>query len=106
MYIDGVAYTDGGVIPPGCSAAAPADKIPLKPIADAEVDAFLIAYLNPDNQVDKSLIRGAKPCLELRPSTPLEERPGLGTMDFSPDRLISHERLGYADTVKLVKDLL
>ena len=106
VYIDGVAYTDGGVIPPGCSAAAPADKIPLKPIADAEVDAFLIAYLNPDNQVDKSLIRGAKPCLELRPSTPLEERPGLGTMDFSPERLDSHEHLGYADTVKLIKDLL
>ena len=56
--------------------------------------------------MDKSLIKGGKPCLELRPSTPLEERPGAGTMDFSPERLDSHEHLGYADTVKLIKDLL
>ena len=106
VYIDGVPYTDGGVVPPDSSGAAPADKIPLKPIADADVDVFLIAYLNPDNQVDKSLIKGGKPCLELRPSMPLEERPGSGTMDFSPERLDSHEHLGYADTVKLIKDLL
>lgn len=104
VYINGSPYADGGVIPPGCGGAAPADKVPLKPIADADVDTFLIAYLNPDNQVDISLIKEAKPCLELRPSRPLEEFPGSGTMDFSPERLDSHERLGYTDTVKLIKD--
>lgn len=106
VCIDGVLYTDGGVVPPGYCSAAQADKIPLRPIADADVDQYLIAFLNPDNQIDRSLVREGKQCLELRPSRYLEPSPGAGTLDFSPELLESHESLGYTDTLALIENTI
>ena len=42
--------------------------------------------------------------LESRPSVPLEDKPGTGTLDFSSDRLKRSEELGYQETAALLSE--
>ena len=123
----GKSYLDGGKIPPQCSEqAAPADKIPLEALqktlaklsleespsvpADAEsaaeldsqgIDLLIISYLKPEDEVDWSEIAG--PVMEIWPSEPLEDEPGTGTRDYSPERLGKNERMGYEETKELLE---
>lgn len=97
-------YLDGGVVPQVCgSMAEKADKIPLKPIISEPIDAILVNFLNPADQIDTSGVPKQTKYLELRPSRPLEKYPGEGTLDFSEDRLRSHEALGYLDTMEVFR---
>lgn len=95
-------YLDGGCIPPVCGTnPLPADKIPLKPILEETVDALLVNYLIPSDAVDNSNVSEKIEYLELRPSYYLEQYPGQGTLDFSPEKLSRNEALGYRDTMEL-----
>lgn len=93
-------YLDGGEIPEICPNGAPEDKIPLRPIADAGLDAIIVSFLIASDTVDTALVPPGTGYHELRPSVPLEAYPGAGTLDFSPEKLASHEALGYADTLR------
>ena len=97
--LHGHHLVDGGVVPDICVNPAPADKIPLLPMISEDVDFILINFLISQDRVNTRLIPGGIEYMELRPSSPLEAYPGAGTLDFSPEKLESHERLGYADTV-------
>ena len=97
----GCHYLDGGVAPSICKNPAPADKVPLLPLKAEELDAVLVCFLKPEDKVDRSLISDKIDYLELRPSEPLEKLPGAGTLDFSPESLEHHRKLGYSDTMKL-----
>ena len=97
----GRSYLDGGKIPPQCSAdAQPADKIPLGALAGGTYDLVIVSYLKPEDTVDRTLVRA--PYLEIWPSEPLEDEPGTGTRDYSPDRLARNERMGYEETKLLL----
>ena len=98
---EGSHYLDGGVIPSICPNGAPADKIPLQPLLNEDVDAILVNFLIASDETDHRGLRPGVDYLELRPSRPLEAFPGAGTLDFSPEKLQSHEALGYADTLAL-----
>lgn len=99
---EGSFYLDGGVVPQVCGEkAARADKIPLKPVLSEPVDGILVNFLNPADTVRTDLVPEQTAYLELRPSRPLEQYPGEGTLDFSAERLNSHEALGYEDTRRL-----
>lgn len=101
--VRGEHFLDGGIIPDICTSPAPADKIPLKPVAEEDVDFVLVNFLIARDTVDQGLMPKGRNFLELRPSTPLEEYPGAGTLDFSPEKLESHEKKGYRDTVDLLQ---
>lgn len=99
---NGYHYLDGGCIPPICGKTPEdADKIPLKPMQDEALDAILVDFLIPSDQVEHTWISEKTEYLELRPSYYLEEYPGAGTLDFSAERLQQNENLGYLDTMKL-----
>lgn len=102
--VRGHHLVDGGLIPDICRNPAPADKIPLKPIIGEDVDLILVNFLIAIDSVDRSLVPEGTDYLELRPSSPLEAYPGAGTLDFSPEKLRSHEALGYNDTMKFLKE--
>jgi len=95
---------DGGLVPAGCADPAPPDKIPLPPMIAEDVDFILVNFLIAENSVNTALVPKGVDYLELRPSKPLEAAPGAGTLDFSPEKLQSHEALGYADTMQLLKE--
>jgi NTE family protein len=97
----GCHYLDGGVLPPVCPHGAPEDKIPLGALRREDVDAVLVNFLRAEDTVDRALAPADAAYLELRPSAPLEDRPGSGTLDFSPEKLASHEEMGYRDTLAL-----
>ena len=101
--VRGEHFLDGGIIPEICTSPAPADKIPLKPLAEEETDFVLINFLIARDTVDLGLMPKGRDFLELRPSVPLEEYPGAGTLDFSPGKLKSHEEKGYRDTMDLLQ---
>ena len=94
---------DGGVIPDICENPAPCDKVPLKPLLTEDVDLIIINYLTTWDAVDTHLIPSGIGFLELRPSAALESAPGAGTLDFSAEKLKSHEEMGYLDTLRLLK---
>lgn len=95
----GYSYLDGGKIPPQCSEnAAEADKIPVRALKDEEYDLLIISYLKPEDAAVPPGIR--KPVLELRPSEPLEDEAGTGTRDYSPERLLKSEKMGYEETIR------
>ena len=124
----GKSYLDGGKIPPQCSEqAAPADKIPLIALrmnptntesmtrnaaenmgpSDEEqtaqaghFDLVIISYLKPEDEVDWSEL--GSPVMEIWPSEPLEDEPGTGTRDYSPERLAKNEQMGYEETAELL----
>ncbi len=97
----GYHYLDGGVVPAICKNPEPKDKIPLLPLAGEKLDAVLVCFLNPEDTVDRNLVEDGISYLELRPSRPLEAIPGMGTLDFTPEVLEDHRKLGYSDTMKL-----
>ncbi len=101
--LDGRHYLDGGIIPSICASPSPADKIPLAPMAAENVDFILINYLIASDFVNTALIPSSTGFLELRPSAPLEAYPGAGTLDFSAEKLMSHEKMGYTDTLNLLE---
>lgn len=104
MLLQGSYYLDGGVIPEICKNPAPADKIPLLPLLKEDVDFILVNFLIASDSVNSELVPEGTGYLELRPSSPLESYPGAGTLDFSPEKLRSHEKTGYRDTMKLIKE--
>lgn len=103
-YIKGNHYLDGGIIPDVCSTPEPADKIPLLPMVSEAVDFILINFLIAGDSVDLTLVPPAVDYLELRPSSPLEDSPGSGTLDFSPEIMQRREELGYKDTIELIRN--
>lgn len=104
VALRGHHLVDGGVVPVICKAPAPADKIPLLPMAAEDVDCVIVNFLIASDSVNRGLISQGIDYYELRPSMPLEEFPGAGTLDFSPEKLASHERLGYHDTMARFQD--
>ena len=94
---------DGGAVPDICEYPAAKDKIPLKPIVNEDVDVVFINFLIAIDYVDLSMIPRTKKFVELRPSRLLEDYPGSGTLDFTPDKLRQHADLGYKDTVHLIQ---
>lgn len=104
VALRGHHLVDGGVVPVICKKPAPADKIPLPPMVAEDVDCIIVNFLIASDSVKRELVPQGVDYLELRPSTPLEEYPGSGTLDFSPEKLASHERIGYRDTIELFKD--
>lgn len=103
-FLRGHHLTDGGLVPDICANPAPADKIPLKPILTEAVDIIIVNFLIAQDSVDTSLLPEGCAYAELRPSVPLEAFPGAGTLDFTPEKLMSHERLGYADTIRFCQE--
>lgn len=102
VCLNGYYYLDGGVVPAVCKPdAAAADKIPLKAILKDDLDAILVCFLNPADEIDHSGVAEHTDYLELRPSRPLEKYPGEGTLDFTRERMDGHEKLGYEDAMKL-----
>lgn len=106
VALRGHHLVDGGVVPVICKTPAPADKIPLPPMIAEDVDCIIVNFLIASDSVKRELVPQGIDYFELRPSTPLEEFPGSGTLDFSPEKLESHERIGYRDTIKLFKDCI
>lgn len=100
VLLRGQHLVDGGIVPNICRSPAPADKIPLQPMLMEEVDFILINFLIARDSVNTKLIPAGTDFLELRPSAPLEAYPGAGTLDFSPEKLAGHEKLGYEDTLR------
>lgn len=100
----GQHYLDGGEIPEICQNGAPEDKIPLLPAVGMGLDAIIVSFLIASDTVNTGLVPPATIYRELRPSVPLEAYPGAGTLDFSPEKLASHEALGYADTLRSFAD--
>ena len=119
----GEFYSDGAVIPevfrttgagegsaeaenaaPGqeITTPAPGDKIPVRALKDCACDVMIISFLKPGDSVDPDLLPAGCICLESRPSEPLEDKPGTGTLDFRPERLRKSEKMGYAETMKLL----
>ncbi len=94
---------DGGAVPDICEYPAAKDKIPLRPMVTEDVDVIWINFLIAIDYVDLSMIPRTKKYIELRPSKLLEDYPGSGTLDFSPEKLYSHEKQGYEDTVQLLR---
>lgn len=99
VALHGHHLVDGGVVPVICKTPAPADKIPLLPMAAEDVDCIIVNFLIASDSVNRELVPQGIDYLELRPSAPLEDFPGAGTLDFAPEKLASHERLGYSDTM-------
>lgn len=98
-------YLDGGVIPAVCTEhPEPAAKIPVEPMFRENVDVILVNFLIAADTVDIANKPEGTGYLELRPSRPLEAYPGAGTLDFSPEKLTSHEALGYSDTISFLKE--
>ena len=99
----GKSYVDGGIIPENCKNPAPADKIPLSALRGIKgIDAYIVSFLKPEDQVDHSWIGKEKDYLESRPSVPLEDRINTGTLDFSKERLRKSEERGYRETLQLI----
>lgn len=102
VAFDGSYYLDGGVVPEVCRPnVQPADKIPLKAILGEALDAILVCFLNPADEIEHTQVSEHTDYLELRPSRPLEAYAGEGTLDFTKERLLAHETLGYQDTKRL-----
>lgn len=98
-------YLDGGMIPVMCTDdPKPAAKIPVEPMFQEDVDVILVNFLIAADTVDTTNKPEGIDYLELRPSRPLEAYPGAGTLDFSPEKLASHEALGYSDTIAFLKE--
>ena len=100
----GELYSDGAVMPEGLENAEPGDKIPVKVLKDCEYDVMIVSFLKPENTVEHSFVPEDCLYLESRPSVPLEDRPGTGTLDFSSDRLKRSEELGYQETAALLSE--
>ena len=114
----GELYSDGAVVPEslirtdgegnaakpkqGPDAPQPGDKIPVRALKDCACDVMIISFLKPGDSVDPDLLPAGCICLESRPSEPLEDKPGTGTLDFRPERLRKSEEMGYAETMKLL----
>lgn len=114
----GDRYCDGAVIPEEirnqaekaageegqdvCGEPAPADKIPVRVLKDAACDIVVVSFLKPEDTVDQSLLPKNCLYLESRPSVPLEDQPGTGTLDFRPERVKQSEEMGYRETVSLL----
>ena len=90
---------------------APHEKIPVPAMCEMLkkenvcADWLIGAFLNLYDEVERPKEGSDSVCRryrELRPSVPLEESPGSGTLDFSPEKLDSHEKLGYEDTVRFL----
>ncbi len=101
----GQHYLDGGEIPEICTNGKPEDRIPLTPMAKEDLDVVMVGYLIPSDVVDQTMLKSGTRCIELRPSRFLEAYPGEGTLDFSLERLRSHEELGYRDTLDYLSKL-
>ncbi|MGN1024035.1 MAG: patatin-like phospholipase family protein [Lachnospiraceae bacterium] len=98
-------YTDGGVVPKGLEAPEPADKVPVKILRPYPMELEIVSYLTQtDTTPAQDFVPGAKK-LEIWPSRPLEDRPHAGTLDFSEDKLLRNEAMGYADTTGLLASL-
>ena len=101
--IQGHHCLDGGAVPDICEYPAAKDKIPLAPIIHEDIDVIFINFLIAIDYVDLSMIPRSKKYIELRPSRPLEDYPGSGTLNFSHALLQDHAELGYQDTVHLLR---
>lgn len=104
VLIGNKRYCDGGMVPKEIHKDN-ADKIPARPLWDKGCDLVLVSYLIPTDRADLSGFPEGTRILELRPSHPLEAYPGEGTLDFSPERLREHRRLGYDDTRAALREL-
>ena len=102
----GELYSDGAVVPEGLEKAEPGDKIPLKALKDCEYDVMVVSFLKPGDTADHSFVPEHCLYLESRPSEPLEDKPGTGTLDFRPERLNKSEELGYQETAELLSSYL
>jgi NTE family protein len=100
--IQGHHCLDGGIVPDICTSPKPADKVPLEPMLQEPVDFVLINFLTAQDRAELSLIPPYIDYLELRPSIPLEDLPGSGTLDFSPQIMQMREKTGYKDTMELL----
>ena len=100
----GELYSDGAVVPEELENAEPGDKIPVKVLKDCEYDVMIVSFLKPENTVEHSFVPEDCLYLESRPSVPLEDKPGTGTLDFSSDRLKRSEELGYQETAALLSE--
>ena len=112
----GELYSDGAVVPEtliskdggdnaaknGPDAPQPGDKIPVRALKGCACDVMIISFLKPGDSVDPALLPAGCLCLESRPSEPLEDKPGTGTLDFRPERLRKSEEMGYTETMKLL----
>lgn len=105
VEFQGRHYCDGGMTPP-YSAKENSDKIPLAPLAELELDVILVIYLEPDDQVDRRLIRPGVRLVELHPSRPLEDSPGTGTLDFSKEAIRWRRQLGLEEGRRALTSLL
>ena len=69
--------------------------------AGSKFDFVIISYLKPEDEVDWTAVEA--PVMELWPSEPLEDEPGTGTRDYSPERLTKNEQMGYEETKELLE---
>ncbi len=101
----GCLLSDGAVLPLTYEAAAEPDKIPVRALANEEMDIVFVSYLKPEDRTSLESIASNVKVVELRPGKPLEYMPGTGTMDFSDERLKISEAQGYSETTKILNEL-
>ncbi|MBQ7536114.1 MAG: patatin-like phospholipase family protein [Stomatobaculum sp.] len=99
----GELYSDGARIPEGLEGAAPPEKIPVKALKDSGYDVMIVSFLKPEDTVDHSFVPDHCLYLESRPSVPLEDKPGTGTVDYRPKRVSKSEEMGYQETKALLE---
>lgn len=101
----GEYYCDGGLMPPYYTGADNSDKIPLAPLLQSPPELIVVVYLSHHDRLEPGRLPGGATLLELYPSQPLETRPGMGTLDFSPEAKAHHLTLGLADSASLLERL-
>lgn len=100
------SYSDGGVVPEDLADGKPADKVPVRILRPVPMDLEIVSYLTQRDTAKEADFAPGAERLEIRPSSPLEEKPHAGTLDFSEEKLVRNEEMGYADTRGLLSALL
>lgn len=100
------SYSDGGVVPEDLADGKPADKVPVRILRPVPMDLEIVSYLTQRDTAKEADFAPGAERLEIRPSSPLEEKPHAGTLDFSEEKLVRNEKMGYADTRGLLSALL
>lgn len=92
--VESLKYLDGGIV----------DNIPIQPLYDEGCDIIIVINLAKDRNIDKGLFPSAY-IIEIIP-TIIEEGLFDGTLEFNKDMSKKKMKIGYEDTIEMIKPIM
>lgn len=92
--IENITYLDGGIV----------DNVPIQPVYGENCDIIIVIHLSKESDIDKRLFPNTS-IIEILP-TVMEDGLFEGTLDFSSDMSRKRMKIGYEDTIDVIKPIM